>query len=147
MKAGQTIAVIGAGIIVYSLLRKSAGLGSLNFFPGGVVGITWENSSPVLTIKLVAQNTSNQAFTLKSLAGSVFANEYLVGNVSSFTLVTLQPNAETILYIKIRLALLGIVNDIIRAVTTGSIRQELEFESMANIDNLQIPIEFKFTVG
>jgi len=147
MKPITVIAFSAAGLIAYSLLRKSAALGTLNFFPAGVRDLSFDGVTPVITIGLAAQNTSNQNFTMNSIAGNVFANNYFVGNVSSFEPLTIPANKQTIIPIKIRLSLIGIVNDIIRAFQTNNISQVLELESFANVDNLQVPINLKYKVG
>jgi LEA14-like dessication related protein len=111
-----------------------------------VQGFRFEGLTPVLTLKLAVQNTSNQSFTLKSFAGNVWANNYLVGVTSSFDAIEIKANAQTLVPIKVRLSLLGIVNDIIQAITTHSKTVELELDSHANVDNLQVPVNIKYKV-
>lgn len=102
--------------------------------------------TPVMTLGLAVQNTSNQSFTIKSMAGELYANKYLVGNLSSFTSQTIPPNSEQVIAINVRMSFIGLVNDIINAIKNKTFRQELQLNSVANIDNLQVPIDliYKF---
>jgi len=129
------------------LLRKGAALGTLNFYAGSVTNIEFENSAPVLTLGLVVQNTSNQYFTLNSIAGNIYSNNYRIGTVGSFIAQNIPANSETTLYLKVRMDLLGVVNDIINAFTTGNIQQKIELDATANIDTLQVPVKLSYTVG
>lgn len=103
--------------------------------------------TPVMTLGLAIQNTSNQSFTLQSLAGEVYANKYLIGNVGTFSAQTIHPNSETVIYIDCRLSLLGIVTDILNAIRNKTFSQTIELESTANIDNLQVPIDLSYKFG
>jgi len=136
-----------AGVLLYSLFRKSAGAGSLNFFPSKVHSFEFDGLTPVVTIGLGVQNTSNQSFTLNSFAGKLFSNSYYIGNLSSFVKQTIYPNSQQIIYIKARLQPLGIVNDIIRAIDNKNFSQEIIMKATANVDRLQVPVNLQFKVG
>ncbi len=135
------------GIILYSLFRKGAALGTLNFYPGTVKDIEFDNSVPVMTLGLVVQNTSNQYFNLNSIAGNVYANDKYVGNVSSFIVQHIPANSQTTIFLNLRMNLIGIVTDIINAFTTHNTSQVLKLEATANIDTLQVPVNISYTVG
>lgn len=144
MSRGQTIA-IGAGIfLLYSLFRKKQALGNLVFYPHSLKGIKFDGITPVMTLGLAVQNTSNQTFQLNSIAGQIFANTYLIGNIGSFVPQVIPANSQSVIYINARLSLIGIVTDIINQINNGTFTQEIELESNANIDNLQVPIDLKF---
>lgn len=147
MTTPTIIALTAAGIIAYSLLRKSFGAGSLNFFPGKVHSLDFEGLTPVLTLGLGVQNTSNQSYTLQSFAGSLYSNGIYVGNLSTFDRKTVLPNSQQIIYVAARLQLIGIVNDIIRAFNNNNFSQEVEIKATTNIDGLQVPVKLKFNVG
>lgn len=100
-----------------------------------------------MTIGLGVQNTSNQSFTIRSLAGNLYANNYYIGNVSSFTLRTIAPNSQQVIFITARLQLIGIVNDILNAFENRNFAQTIEIKAMANVDNLQIPININYKIG
>lgn len=129
------------------MFRKGAALGTLNFYAGAVSNLTFENSRPVFTLGLVVQNTSNQSFTINSVAGDLYANNNEVGNVSGFITQHINANSETTIYLKIRMNLLSIVNNLVTAFTTGNIKQQVKLEAMANIDSLQVPINLSYTIG
>lgn len=129
------------------MLRKGGALGTLNFFPDKVRSISFDGLTPVMTIGLGVQNTSNQSFTIRSLAGNLYANNYYIGNVSSFTLRTIAPNSQQVIFITARLQLIGIVNDILNAFENRNFAQTIEIKAMANVDNLQIPININYKIG
>lgn len=139
---------LGAGaFILYSLFRKGYAAGTLNFYPGNIKDLYIENARPVIILGVAAQNTSNQSFTVNSFAGNLYANGYLVGNVSNFTPQTISRNSEKIIDLKIRLGVLGVVNNIIQAWNNGSFQQDLEFDGYANVDNLQVHVPLKYQIG
>lgn len=96
---------------------------------------------------LAVQNTSSGDFTMNSMTGNLYANDYFIGNVSSFTPVTIKANGETIVNLSVRMSLLGIVNDIINAFQNNSTTQELELSGTINVDNFQVPLNIKYKVG
>lgn len=136
-----------AGLIAYSLLRKASAAGTLNFYPGGVYALKWEDGKPVIYFNITIQNTSNQGFQMNSMAGNVYANNILVGNGSFFGEVNILPNSQGTLKLRIEMLLLGILNDIIDAIENGNFKQVLELEAYANVDNIQIPVNLTYTVG
>lgn len=139
--------LVGAGIVAYTLLSKGHALGSINFLPGSIKELSLENGSPVLKVGIVAQNTSSQQFVIRSIAGNVNANGYLVGSVSFFQEVTIPANAQVEIPIELRFGLLGVVQDIINAWQTHSFTQDVVFSGYANVDNYQVPIKNTYKVG
>lgn len=147
MNKPLVLGIGAAAIVAYLLFRKASGLGTLNFYPASVKSIDFNSGELIMTANINVQNTSNQHFTLNSLAGNLYANGYLVGNAALFTPVAIQPNSQTLLPVKIKLSAIGLVNDIIRAFEQNSFSQELELEANANVDQLQIPVKLKYKVG
>lgn len=147
MNTGTTIAVAAGFFILTGLFSKSKALGNLYFYPHSLKGIKFDGVTPVMTLGLAVQNTSNQSFTLRSIAGELYANNYLIGNIGSFVPQAILPNSQTIIFINARLSLIGIVSDIIDALKNKTFNTTLELESQANIDNLQVPINLKFKFG
>ena len=145
--AGQLLIAGTIAFLGYSLIRKQSGAEKLTYYPAGVKNISFEGISPVMTLRLAVQNTSNQTFTLNSIAGNVFCDDTLIGNASNFIAQTVNRNSQTIFEIKVKLSPLGIVNEIIQAFQYGNFSKELEFEGYANLDNWQVPINLKFKVG
>lgn len=133
--------------IGYSVFRKAQGLGKLNFFPASVKNFHFAGLTPVFTLGLGCQNTSNQSFTVHSIAGDVISNGYYVGTISAFYNQSILPNSQTILNVEVKLFLLGIANDLIQAFQTGNFQQEMKIDATANVDNLQIPLDLKYKVG
>jgi LEA14-like dessication related protein len=129
------------------LIAKGQALGTVNFYPGRVHSLDFDGATPIITVKLIAQNTSNKPFTMQSIAGNVYTDSYLVGNVSNFTPTTINANGQTEIPIKIRLSLLSVTNEIITAFQTGNLQKVLYVDAYANVDGIQIPIKENFKVG
>lgn len=147
MVKAQTFAYAAAGLIAYNLFTKGRALATLNFYPANVTGVRFDGLTPVLTLGLAVQNTSGQQMILRSFAGNVFANGYLIGNVSSYIPTTIQANGQSIIYVTARLSILGLVNDIIEAIQTKSFKQSFDLSAFANVNNFQVPVKIKYSVG
>jgi hypothetical protein len=147
LKASNVVLLGGLGILAYTLLGKKIAAGTLNFFPNSVSGLAFDGATPVMTFAMTAQNTSGQIFTIRSLAGNLYANDYYIGNFSSFTPQAIQPNAASVLYMDVRLSLIGIVQDVIDAFENKHFEQDVIFKGWANVDNYQIPISIKYKIG
>jgi len=147
LNTGTTIALGALAFIILGAFTKSQALQRLIFYPRNLKDIHWEGITPVMTLGVAAQNASDQSAVLKSIAGEIYANDYLIGNISYFTPQIIYPNAETIIFLNARLFPLAIVSDIIDAINNKTFDQTLEIESQANIDNLQTPLDLKFKFG
>ena len=135
--------LVGAVLIGYNLFAKKTAAGTLNFLPGQLHGIGTDGGAPILRVGVLIQNTSNQTFQLNSLAGNVYANNsgnvYNVGNVSTFVQQTIYPNRQQEIVVDMRLALTGIVSDLINSISQG-FGQDIKFDGYANVDGVQIPV-------
>jgi LEA14-like dessication related protein len=100
-----------------------------------------------MTVAIAAQNTSSQKFVLHSIAADLYCNNYLVGNLSSFTQQAILPNAQTLLFFDIRLSMLAIVQDIISAFQDQNTTQNLLLKGYVNVDNYNIPLSIPYKVG
>lgn len=143
----QTFGLVAAGVIAYSLFRKASGLGTLNFYPGTVRNIQFVKGSPIMTVGLQVQNTSNQEFILKSIAGNLFLDNYLVGNLANFAAIEIPANGQAIIPLEIKLSLIGLVNKIISAFSEKNYKVDVELDATANVDNIQIPININYKIG
>lgn len=92
------------------------------------------------------QNTSNQSFTLQSLAGNIYANNILVGNVAMFDAVQIEANSQGNLRLRASLLLIGVLQTIIDALD-GIKKQKIDLVARANVDNLQLPIDITYEIG
>ena len=128
-------------------MAKATATGKLLFYPGSIENIHFEGTTPVMRLGIVAQNTSNQALTFNSLAASLTANGTLIGNIGAFAPQAVMPNSQQIIYIDVRLSLIGIVNDIIRDVQYGNFSQDIVVSGFANVENYQVPLQMTFKAG
>ena len=107
----------------------------------------FDGVTPVLTLGLVAQNVSNQQMTIKSIVANLFTNNYLVGNLASFTPQVILPTSQVTLYVDVRLSPLSIVNDIIRAIQYGNFQQNVVLKGDMNVDNMVLPVDMNYKIG
>ncbi len=142
-----TALLIGGGLLAYNAMAKGTALKTMNFYPKSVDSIRFDGVTPVIRLGLAVQNTSGQQLIVRSIAGNLWANDYLIGNLSNYTPLVIRPNSESILFLTIRLSILGVVQDIINAFTNRGTTQVINLQARANVDNYQIPIDIKYKVG
>lgn len=147
IQMSKALLLAAGGVLAYALLNKATALQRLNFYPKGVQSLKFDGVTPVLQIGLAVQNTSGQQIVMRSFAGSVYANGYYIGNISSYNVFTVRPNSETVLALTIRLSLIGIVSNIVNAFNGNGPAQELELDALANVDNYQVPVKIKYKIG
>ena len=143
----QTVFLAAGAVLAYSLFKKGSALSTLNFYPKGVKQVRFDGITPVVTLALAIQNTSGQNMVVRSFAGNLYANGYFLGNASSYTATAIRPNSETIFLINVRMSVIGVVQDIIKAFNAQGPAQALELDAKANVENYQIPIKIKYKIG
>lgn len=150
MKLAHGILLGGAALVGYNLFARKSAAEKLIFLPGQVSDFNF-SSSPSISIGLLVQNTSNQTFSLRSIAGNVFTNangkDFNIGNFSSFQTQIIPANSQQQVIIKLRLSLFGVVSDLINAIIEGTVQQEIFINGFANIDNWQLPLNFNYKIG
>jgi hypothetical protein len=136
-----------AGFVGYSLWNKRHAAQTLNFFPDEVKDFHFSGLTPVFTLGLGVQNTSNQSFTINALVGNAMSNGFYVGNLANFKPQVVPKISQGILLVECRMSLIGVVNDLISAFQNHDFTQNLIIQGTANVDNLQVPLDLKFKVG
>ena len=143
----KAILLTAGALFAYNAFAKGKALTTLNFYAKGVRAIRFDGVTPVMTIALGVQNTTGQNLILRSFAGNLFSNGYLIGNVSSYVQTAIRPNSESILLINARLSAIGIISNIVSAFNGNGAAQEVELDAKANVDNFQLPIKIKYKIG
>jgi LEA14-like dessication related protein len=148
METAYKTALLAAGaLIAYRLFASGKTMKSLRFFPKKVYDIKMEGITPVLKLGLGVQNISNESLELKSLIGNVFCNDIEIGRVNLISPTKINASSETILILSVRLSLLGIVQDLIKAFKGGGWKKKIVIKAMANVDRWNIPINVSYTIG
>lgn len=142
----EALLLLGGFTLLY-FGNKAYSAGNLTFFPHRFTGMAFEGITPVATIELIVQNTSNTDFTLNSLSGNVLVQNTLVGNVGNFSPVYIPGNSETVIPLKIRFLLISLVDDIIAAFQTGHFDKELVFDGTVNANGVQVPLNLTYKIG
>lgn len=139
----------GAALLAWRWLSKSSSAKSLIFLPGSVNGIYFDGITPYVRVGIIVQNTSNQSYTINSIAGNVTSYQngksYNIGNVSTFTQQQILANKQQTILIDVRLSLIGVVSDLLNIIDAGY-HQKIIFNGYANVENLQIPLNFEYTL-
>jgi len=140
----------GAGLLallLWGFTKKATGANRLNFYFNRIESLTLDKLTPVLTFTVLLQNTSDDSYTINSIAGNIYCNNILIGNVSMFNSFTIAPSGQNVLSLTSRLNSAGIINDLIKAIQYGQFSQKITFDGYANIDNYQLPFTIDYTVG
>jgi LEA14-like dessication related protein len=142
---GVIVAILA--VIGYSLYAKTTHAANLVFYPSSITGLAFEGSSPVIYADLLIQNASDSSFTLSSLAGNLYTDDTLVGNVSSFQPLQIPANSQVTYPLTFRLSLIGLTNDIISAIQSGVYPKKIHLDAKANGDGVQLPIDVVYQIN
>lgn len=142
----NAILLLAAGFGIWFFTQARAG-GNLLFFPGNITGISLSGINPIAQVELLIQNTSNVQFEIRSLAANATSNNTLIGNVANFTPVIVPANSQVVYALTIRFLTLSLLDDIINAINTGSIRREIKISGTANANGQQVPIDITYVIG
>lgn len=134
------------GYLVYNLFKVGR-LARMIFFPGSVHSFDFVGSTPVIQFDVQIQNTSSKSVRVNSLAGNLFSDGVLVGNVYTSSLIDVPANSNIQTRLTAQLGLLGIVNSLIAAWQNRDMSKEIIFDGYANVDDFQLPLELKFNLG
>lgn len=152
MNLAKGIAIGAGALILYNLFSRRMAAGTLNFLPGPVKSFRIDGATPIITVGLLVQNTSNQNYTINSLAGTVYTNSngknWIIGNVSSFVPQVITQNSQSLLFVDLRLMLIGVVSDMINYLSVGDqFSQDISLNAIANVSGLQVPFNFNYKVA
>lgn len=142
----EALLLLGGAALLY-IGNQARSVANLTFFPDAVTGMAFEGISPVMYLSVLVQNTSNVAIDLYSLSGSVYVDNTLVGNISNFTPTRINANSETVMPLKVRFAILGIVNDIIQSFQQGNFKKAVVLDGTVNANGVQVPLTLTFQIG
>lgn len=131
--------LVGGAAALYFLARfqfsKKANFILQSVKPGGTL------FQPLVNIKILVQNPTNQRVVIKSIVGSVFVDDKFLAYVSSFGEQVIQGNAESVLNLTARPGALGVFNTLKQLVTQPIGNIQVRFSGTANIDGVNVPIE------
>lgn len=146
MKTGNILLILAGVAVAAAAFFTHRAVAMLNFALKGVA-FRWEGAAPVLRFKVSVQNVSNESFQVKSVVGTLRANGFVVGNVSTFTPVVVPPASAAEMEIDVRMSLIGVVSDIVNVIEQGSgPSQELEFTGNVNASGIVQPLELKYKI-
>jgi len=141
------ILLAAGGIYLAYNLFKVGRLARMIFFPGSIHSFDFIGSTPVIEFNVQIQNTSSKYVRVNSLAGNLFSDGVLVGNVHTTSLINVPPNQSISTRLTAQLGLLGIVNTLIASWQNRDMSKEIVFDGYANVDDFQLPLELKFNLG
>ena len=146
MKINPLIAVP----IAYLLLKGGSTLynaSRLNFYVAKIVP-RLQGVTPVLDIYIGVQNPTGGTFTVQSAVGKVYANDNFLGDLSSFTLTTVKPNAQTFFIASLRMSLIGLAQEVYNAISGGlsTVSFNLKFNGTVNVNGVPVPIALMYRI-
>jgi len=139
--------ILGAGaFLAYRLVTKGYGISTLNYYIQKL-SLSWDGATPILYITLGIQNPSSASMEVRSFSGNLYANDYLVGNVSTFRLTEIKANSQTFFVVAARLSILGIVSDLINIINgQSSLQQTLKLTGTLNVDGVPVPVSLTYKI-
>ncbi len=138
--APVVLLLLKGGSIVYNASR-------LNFYVAKLVprlqGIT-----PVIDIYIGVQNPTGGTFTVQSAAGKVYVNENYLGDLSSFALTTIKPNAQTFFIASVRMGLIGLAQEVYNAISEGlsTVTFNMKFNGTVNVNGVPVPVALSYRI-
>ena len=138
----NSLLLVAAVVAAYYLWTSAGTINSLQFIPKGIA-VQGSGFSLVLGV----QNPTNNAINFSSLAASLNVNGSPVGNVSSFTPVTIAPNSETDINLLVLPNAFGIASGIINLAegNEGSGNFSSSLSGTASVNNTALPINIPFS--
>ena len=100
-----------------------------------------------MTFNLSIQNTSSLPVTVNGLAGNLFSNDTLVGNVYMEQPINVPANGRVYQTLQAQFLLIGIVNNLIQSWQYKNFSQLLQLQGFANVSGLQVPISLEMSIG
>jgi hypothetical protein len=137
MDDGVLIALGIAGLWLYSKAHTG---NSLQFVP---LGASW--SGGALQVDIGVQNPTQDSLQLNSLAGSVYVNGTIAGNVSDFTPRLIAANQQTPIQLTYTPNILGTVVAVLNQVSNGG-GVLIGLNGSANVNGIPLPINLTFQV-
>lgn len=144
---GNLLLWIGGGAVALYFLMQKASAENLVFYPGAISNLSMTGINPSLTLQLQIQNTSNVDFVIAAIGGNLYANNTLIGNVSSFDSAGIPARSTRSVNLTIQLQTIGVVGDIINAITGGNYKTTLSLVGSVNANNLQLPLTITYQIG
>jgi LEA14-like dessication related protein len=133
--------------LLYRGISKGYGASRLGYYIAKIAP-RFNDFALTLDFHIGVQNPTNESFTIQSLSGELFTNGKPIGNISSFTLTEIKPNAQTIFIASVRLPLLSLGAELWNALQGGvtSISQKLKIVGTVNVDNIPVPVQMEYTI-
>lgn len=97
--------------------------------------------SPIVNVKMLVQNPTNQKIVIKSIVGTLSVGGKFLANISSFGDQVITANSESILNITARPSAIGIFNTFKQLITQPIPGTQIVFSGTANVDGVNVPIE------
>lgn len=129
----------------FAFAKKQA-ISLLNYFIAGVdIGV--QSGAPVIVLKVAIQNPSNENFTVNAIVGNLYANNQLIGNVSSFVNVPVAGASQSLLPINVRISLIGIAADVYNLISNhNGLSQTINFKGTINASGIIAPIDLTYKI-
>lgn len=144
MKLLPAILLIGGGVYILSKVSFASAATALNFL---ITGYSFNTNGlyPTITVKVTAQNVSNQTVQFNALSANAFLNAAYIGNVSGFTPVTIPAAGQAVIPLSILVNIPSVINDVI-SIFSGSAASSaiLELKGSTNLSGLIIPFDITY---
>lgn len=142
----KLLLVAGAGLAYWYFTQKKA-ISLLNYYVHGV-DVDFDGLSPIMEIDIGIQNPSNTSFYIRDFIGNITANGFTIGNMSSFIPKEVPAASQVIYPVRVRLNLIGIVEDIVKLIQAKSgISQTIVVNGFVNASGIVAPINLSYKIA
>ena len=136
--------ILAGAAAIYLLAKKS--LASKLQFSFKSFSTSGSLTSPKINIHLSALNPSNQSAKINSIVGELYVNDNFIGDVTSFTAQTINPNAESDVSFVIKPSLLSGFTLVKNLILNKAKGYKFNFRGNANVNGIVVPINESYSI-
>lgn len=137
----------GAAFAAYKLFR-TARAGKQLTFAISKVRTTCAGSlpgMPCVQIDVLVRNPTAETFEVSNLVANITANGVFVADAAGMNPITIQPQSEIPIPLKLSLSLGNAVFAFITAIKTGTVAQEIKIKGSVMVNGIQVPIDLNYS--
>lgn len=145
MKKFPWLPIIGIGVAAWYLISRTNVAKNFKTVLRKVK-IGGKILSPKFYLTFGIQNPTSGSANIRSIMGSVLLNGNVIADVSSFTLVKIQPFSESMYQVTVEPQKFGILSEVKSIIKEGIKSVNIEFNGTLNVDGNSFPIKTSYRI-
>lgn len=142
MKTGTLLLIAAVAFLGYEALQLNTASNTLQVIFNGV-----QINGPLnYTLNFIALNVSNATVNLNSLAADVTINGNDLGEVTNFTPIVIQPNAQTPINVTLQPSVLSIPGTVQALLNQPTGTFDFKITGNMNVNSLVLPLNLEKTI-